>query len=72
MKCLRSFVKASQDFYRSSDRLRIKNPSGENSATQSRDFAIFVDDVETMSVQGRDFETNRVGADINRGKSWHR
>ncbi len=64
-------VEPAQYFYGAGHHLGIKSASAEDGFTQSRDFAVFFDDVQTVAREACDFQPNRVSTDINRGKGRH-
>ena len=51
--------------------LRIERAVGEDTLAQARDFAVFVQGFQAAAYDLGDFQPDRVGADIDRGKCGH-
>src|SRR5579863_4044991 len=52
-------------------RLGREKPRTKHAFAQPSDLTIFVDRVKTAARKPSDFQSDGVGADINRGKGWH-
>src|SRR5947209_3637792 len=64
-------MKAAQHLHRVRDGIGGEKSASEHRFTQSRDFAVFVDLAQAMSLEVRDFQADGVGSDVNSRKGRH-
>src|SRR5215470_17366496 len=68
---LRRPMKSSQDLDRLSHRVRRKKSVAKYALTQARYLAIFMNFLQTVPAKTGNFQPDRIGSDVNRGKGRH-